>query len=511
MFSETWILILTLCGIACVSWALISNRKRVHPPLPPGPSGLPVVGSLPFLDPDLHCYFRDLAQTYGPLFSLRLGSKIGVVVTSPSIAKEILKDFDVTFANHDVTAAGKEATYGGSDVLWMPYGPEWRMLRKVCVREILGSTTLDALYSLRKHEIHQMIRYLNQRSGSAVNVGNQMFLTAMNVLTSMLWGDTVKGDERAKLGADFRGVVSEFTALLGVPNVSDFFPVLARFDLQGIVRKMRVCAKNLDDIFEDVISRRRKMAKVDGSCIKDVLQVLMDLESKDSTGQAKTPFTMVHLKGLLMDIVIAGTDTTSNTVEYAMAEIVSNPEVMRRARQELENVVHSSNGGLLEESQILQLPYLQAIVKETLRLHPVVPLLVPHCPSESCIVGGYTVPKGSRVFINVWAIQRDPSLWEDHLEFKPERFLDGRGDFNGSDFTYLPFGSGRRICVGIGMAERMIMFSLASMLHYFDWKLPQGVEKVDLEEKFGITSKKKTPLVLIPSPRSSNLEEPSSS
>ena len=200
-------------------------------------------------------------------------------------------------------------------------------------------------------------------------------------------------------------------------------------------------------------------------------------------------------------MVVGGTDTTSNTVEFAMAEIMNNPEVMRKTQQELEAVVGKDN--IVEELHIHNLPYLHAVMKETLRLHPALPFLVPHCPSETCIVGGYTIPKGSQVFVNVWAIQRDPSIWENPLNFDPKRFLDSKWDYSGSDFSYFPFGSGRRICAGTAMAERMMMYSLAILLHSFDWKLPQG-EKLDLTEKFGIVLKKKIPLVAIPTPRLSD-------
>jgi cytochrome P450 len=142
-------------------------------------------------------------------------------------------------------------------------------------------------------------------------------------------------------------------------------------------------------------------------------------------------------------------------------------------------------------------------MKESLRLHPVLPLLIPHCPSETCTIGGFSVPKGARVFINVWAVHRDPSIWENPLEFKPERFLNSKFDYSGSDFNYFPFGSGRRICAGIAMAERMFLYFLATLLHSFDWKLPEG-KQMDLTEKFGIVLKLKNPLVAIPTPRLSN-------
>lgn len=201
---------------------------------------------------------------------------------------------------------------------------------------------------------------------------------------------------------------------------------------------------------------------------------------------------------VLQDMVVGGTDTTSNTVEFAMAELLNKPEVLRKVQQELDTVVGKYN--IVEETHIRKLIYLQAVMKEVLRLHPTLPLLVPHCPSQTCTIGGYTVPNGSRVFINVWAIHRDPTIWENPLEFDPDRFLNAKWDYSGNDFSYFPFGSGRRICAGTAMGERMVMFSLATLLHSFDWKLPDG-EKVDLTEKFGIVLKKKAPLVAIPSPR----------
>jgi cytochrome P450 len=177
---------------------------------------------------------------------------------------------------------------------------------------------------------------------------------------------------------------------------------------------------------------------------------------------------------------------------------MNKPEVMKKAQQELEGVVGKDK--IVEESDIHKLPYLHAVMKETLRLHPALPLLVPHCPSQTCTVGGYTITKGSRVFVNVWAIHRDPSIWENPLNFDPERLSNDKWDYSGSDFNYFPFRSGHRICAGIAMAERTVMFSVATLLHSFDWKLPHG-HKLDLSEKFGIVLKKKIPLLAIPTPR----------
>ncbi|XP_076924030.1 flavonoid 3'-monooxygenase CYP75B137-like [Bidens hawaiensis] len=492
--STTILIITSILTISWLIWILLTS-KQPNPPLPPGPQPLPLVGNLLSLDPELHSYFAEVAKTFGPISTIWLGKKLGILITSPALAREVLKLNDTIFANRDVPVAGKEATYGGNDIVWTPYGDTWRMLRKICVREMLSNQVLDSVYSLRRKEVRNTVKYLYDNVGLSVNVGEQMFLTILNVITGMMWGGTVKDEDRERLGAEFRQVIGEMTAYLGMPNLSDFFPGLATFDPQGIKKNMKVLAKRFDGIFEMMIEQMRKMS---GDENKDFLQFLLEL--KDS-GDSNPPFTMVHLKSLLYDMVVGGTDTTSNTIEFALAEMMNQPEILKKAQEELETVVGKDN--VVEESHINKLPYLYAIMKETLRLHPALPLMVPHCPSESCVIGGYTVPKGARVFVNAWAIQRDPTIWENPLEFRPERFLNGKYDYTGNDFSYFPFGSGRRICAGTAMGERMFMFLLASIVHSFDWKLGEGKEH-DLTEKFGIVLKKKVALMAIPTARLSN-------
>lgn len=278
------------------------------------------------------------------------------------------------------------------------YGPEWRMLRKVCVHEMLGNTTLDSVYSLRRREIRQTVQYIYSQTGSPVNVGEQMFLTIMNVITNMMWGSTVKGEERAVLGTKFRQVVNEIAQLSGMPNVSDFYPGLARFDFQGIQKKMKGLAKSFDDIIETVINERQNMGGQEG--INDFMECLLKLKSDPD---AKIPFTMIHLKALLMvsanvlfsfnhislvtfksakfytfsqtrknneiitqvtpylsdkileqDMVVGGSETTSNSLEFALAEMMK--QVMQKVQEELQIVVGDDD--IVEESHIHKLPYL---------------------------------------------------------------------------------------------------------------------------------------------------------
>ncbi|KAJ6341954.1 hypothetical protein OIU78_009989 [Salix suchowensis] len=253
--ARTIVTLLALFTIAWYAWIRVKSKKGSSS-LPPGPRGLPLIGNLTSLGPDLHTYFAGLARTYGPILKLQLGYKLAIIVSSPDLAREVLKDHDVTFANRDVPAVARIATYGGLDIAWSPYGPEWRMLRKVCVLKMFSNSTLDKVYGLRRREVQNTVAYIYRKAGLPINVEEQTFLTILNVITSMLWGGTVQGEERGRLGAEFRRVVADMTASLGAPNISDFFPALARFDLQGLARKMSGLAPRFDQIFDRMIEKQ---------------------------------------------------------------------------------------------------------------------------------------------------------------------------------------------------------------------------------------------------------------
>ncbi|GKA00169.1 geraniol 8-hydroxylase-like protein [Tanacetum coccineum] len=271
-------------------------------------------------------------------------------------------------------------------------------------------------------------------------------------------------------------------------NLSDFFPMLARFDFQGVEHRMKTQVKKFDYIFETTIEERTnsKSKMSEETCYPKIFALVSYIIDQD--------------------IFLGGTDATSAMTEWAMTEILRNPKVMKKVQDELAEVVGLNN--TVEESHLPELKYLDAVFKETFRLHTPLPFLLPRTPDKSCVVGGYTVPKGATVFLNVWAIQRDPQNWANPSEFNPERFLNNKGsekwDYSGTNSTYFPFGSGRRRCPGIPLGEKMMMHILASLMHSFDWSLPKG-EELDLSDKFGIAMKKKMPLVVIPSPRLSDL------
>ncbi|XP_048141065.1 flavonoid 3'-monooxygenase CYP75B137-like isoform X1 [Rhodamnia argentea] len=511
--ATTTLLVIAITAFIFFAW--FRRRKNTMGPLPPGPRGVPFLGYLPFLGTHLHQKFSELAETYGPIYKLQLGSKLYIVVNSASLAKEIVRDQDMMFANRDPNIAAAIATYGARDIAFSSQGPYWRNLRKLFVRQIMSNGSLEACYDLRRREVRKALSDLYRKSGVPVDIGEWALLILINAVMAMLWGGTLKGEKCEAMGAEFRKVVARLMVLLGSPNVSDFFPALAWLDLQGVERDIKRVHQWLDAFLQSVVDcategrtnelfQQKEGEPKTNEQKKDFLQIFLDMEM-DLEDDLSTKDKNGALKAILTDIVIGGTDTTSTMVEWVMTELLLNRNVMNRVVHELTEVV--GNDKMVEEHQLPKLKYLNAVIKEAFRLHPALPLLVPRTPDSTCAIGGYTIPKGSNIFLNMGYIHKDPKIWDKPSDFRPERFLEDPSeyDLSGNNFMYMPFGSGRRICAGLPLAERMLAYVLASLLHSFEWELPLGTE-LELLDKFGIVVKKMNPLVAIPRPRLSTPE-----
>ncbi|KAM6588164.1 hypothetical protein CsatA_010769 [Cannabis sativa] len=440
-----------------------------------------------------------------------MATKLHVVITSPQLVGEVVSQQDKVFANRDVSISAFIYTHGGNNVAFAPYGPKWNNYRKIMVQEMSSTTVLSNLYYFRKEEVRKSVRWLFKNVNTPIDIGRLAYQISMNNVMRMTIGATLEGDDVVDRDIDqFKKMTEDLMMLVAKLNVSDIFPALKWFDLQGIERDTSKINRAFEVIIENAMAKRKKVMSnplAVKSTRKDFLQFLMELCENQNT-EEEAPITTSEIKGLLMDMFVGGTDTTISTVEWAMAEMLKNPSVLIKVQEELKQVVGLNNN--VEEFHLTKLTYLNNVFKETLRLHPPAPFLIPRSPTQSTIVGGYTIPKGSTIFLNVWSIHRDPSIWENPLEFKPERFDESGAsgnnyNFLGNNLNYFPFGSGRRICAGISLAERMVMLILASFLHYFDWKLPSGT-KIELSDKFGLVVKKKYPLKAIPTPRLSDVD-----
>ncbi|CAM8909561.1 unnamed protein product [Rhodiola kirilowii] len=472
-------------------------RKRTFP-LPPGPRGLPLLGYLPFLGRDPHVTFANLSKVYGPIFKVQLGNKLHIVLSTPELVKEVVRDKDIIFANRGSGVATNIATYEANDIAFRDYGPEWRKLRKITAHKLLGNSTLEASFRFRREAVKVGVKEVYTKIGTPVNIGKVGFLTVINGMLGTIWGGSA---DEANCKTDLKELLDELVMLLRAPNISDFFPALGWLDLQGIEARSRRVVTEMDVMFDNAIAqihKRKDENQNQGSA--NFLGYLMGLKDENDSA---TSISLTQIKALLMDVAVGGTDTTSTLFEWTLSELLLHSRVLKVVQDELTEVVGLDDH--VTEFHLPKLCYLGAVIKEAHHLHPAFPFLFPRCPSQETQVGNYTVPEGVRIFINAWAIHRDPTIWENPLEFKPERFLksETKWDFSGQDLRYIPFGCGRRICPGLPLAERSLMYTLATFLHCFNWEVPYGV-KIELGESFGLLMKKKKPLVAIPRLRLAN-------
>ncbi|KAL6858796.1 hypothetical protein ACP4OV_017798 [Aristida adscensionis] len=495
MARELWLLWATLAVTLLYYFTSLRRRRSgAARQLPPGPRPLPLIGNLLDLrHGNLHHTLARLAHAHGPVMRLRLGLTTAVVVSSPDAAREAFTKHDRRLAARAVPDATRALDFCNRSMIWLPSAdPRWKTLRGIVATHVFAPRSLAAVRGVRERKVRDLVAYLRGRSGREVEVGQAVYGGVLNLLSSALFSLDVL-DVGAESAQGLRGLFEELIESIAKPNVSDLFPFLRPLDLQGRLRWMAGHLRKIFRVLDDIIDRRLAEAspKEEHS---DFLEVLIELMS---TGK----IVRDNLTTILFDVFVAGSDTISVTVEWAMAELLRNPGIMAKVRTEIRDALGDKDA--VEEPDAASLPYLKAVVKEAMRLHPVAPVMLPHQAVEDGVeIGGYAVPKGSTVIFNTWAIMRDPAAWERPDEFVPERFLDTAADmdFRGKDFEFMPFGSGRRVCPGIPMAERVVPLILASMLHAFEWRLPDGVspEQLDLSERFITANVLAVPLRAVP-------------
>ncbi|XP_065622747.1 LOW QUALITY PROTEIN: (S)-N-methylcoclaurine 3'-hydroxylase isozyme 1-like [Quercus suber] len=485
------LLVLPLLFLILRHFKILSSPFK-SPLVPPGPNPWPIIGNILQLGNKPHVTLTQLAKNYGPLISLRLGTKLMVVGSSPDVAKEILKTHDRVLSGRHVpnVFSYMKSELDNLSLGWaLECSGRWKFLRTLCRAELFSGKALESQACLQEKKVKEMVELLGTMEGKVVNIGEVIFATVFNMLSNVLLSSDFISLKDESMGGGLKELIRKLMEVCSAPNVSDFFPILGGFDLQGQTKKALDLIGRISFTWADIIKERRERKGSIVSQEQDFLDVMID-----------NNFTDKQINQLLLELFSAGTDTSSSTIEWAMAELIKNPESMKKVQEELAREIKQD---VVKEFHLPQLSYLQASVKETLRLHPPAPLLLPHRAIESYQVTRYTIPKDSQVLVNVWAIGRDPMYWEDPLVFKPERFLKSALDFKGNDFEFLPFSAGRRICPGLPMAAKVVPLVLASLIHNFDWSIPHGCDpkKLDMSEKFGVTLQKEQPLYLIPEVR----------
>ncbi|CAN1245190.1 Cytochrome P450 736A117, partial [Linum grandiflorum] len=431
------LLLLILTLVIFTKW-LTSSKPLNSPPSPPK---LPIIGNLHQLHAtdQPHRTLRSMAQKHGPLMLLHLGSFPTLVVSSVDAAQEILMAHDLVFSNRPYSGIMNRLLYNSRDLALAPYGEYWRQLRSVCVLHLLNQRRVGSFRSIREQEARLLVAKIEDR------IGNRFDLSEM---------------------------LAEIT--------------------YDVVCRVALGSKRLDEFLDQVVEDHKSMIGSDHKSEDDLVDVLLQIqrESSDSSIDQDT------IKAIVLDMFAAGMDTTSTALEWTMTEILKNPRVMNKLQYEIRTITGNERRNVTEDD-IKQMRYLKAVLKESLRLHLPFPLLTPRESSRDVRVLGYDVPAKTRVIINAWAIARDPMIWEEPEEFRPERFLESSIDFRGRDFELIPFGAGRRGCPGVSFATAAIEITVASLLHKFDW----SAEGLEADEATGVSSvHKKTPLVVVATP-----------
>ncbi|XP_057768914.1 cytochrome P450 81Q32-like [Salvia miltiorrhiza] len=466
-----------------IAFKYLSNSKTKLPPTP-FPS-LPLLGHLHLLKFPLHRTFLSLSQKHGPIFSLRLGTRLAVVVSSPAIAEECFTKNDIVLANRPRFIIGKYIGYNYTSLVGAPYGDYWRNLRRLTTVEIFSSSRLNAFQSIRHDEVRLMLEKLYRKSGpdnfARVEIRSLLSELTFNNIMRMVAGKRYFGVDEANDGEEaenFRELIKEVFSYGGVSNVADFFPVLRWFDYKGVEKNLARIAAQMDASLQALVDEQRR--RNDGNTMISHLLALQDSDPEYYTEEI--------IKCIIVMMLLVGTDTSSVTVEWAMSALLNHPEKMEKAREEIDRVVGKDR--LLHESDLQKLPYLQNIISETLRLFPAAPMLVPHEASSHCKIAGYDVPRGTILMVNAWAIHRDPSVWDDPERFEPERF-EGR---ELGPPKMLAFGMGRRACPGSGLAHRVVGLALGCLIQCFHWERVDE-RLVDLSEGKGASMPKNVPFV----------------
>ncbi|KAL2343006.1 hypothetical protein Fmac_004291 [Flemingia macrophylla] len=459
-------------------WLWRSNSKAKK--LPPGPKGLPILGSILKLGANPHRDLHQLAQKYGPVMYLRLGFVPTIVVSSPQVAELILKTHDLVFLSRPPNEAAKYISWEQRNLCFAEYGSYWRNMRKMCTLELLSQTKINSFRRTREKELDLLIELLRETAndGAVVDLSAKVATLSADMACRMILGKKYMDQDLDEKG--FKAVMQELFHLAATPNLGEYIPYIGKLDLQGLTKRMKVVGKIFDDFFEKIIDEHMQSDKGEDKT-KDFVNVMLGF-----------------------DILAGSMDTSATAIEWTLSELLKNPRVMKKVQMELEIVVGMNRR--VEESDLDKLEYLGMVIKESLRLHPVAPLLLPHQSREDCMIGEFFIPKRSTVIVNAWAIMRDPSVWDEAEKFWPERFEGSNIDLRGRDFQLIPFGSGRRICPGMQLALTMVRLIVAQIVHCFDWKLPNDMlpSDLDMTEAFGLAMPRANHLLAIPTYRLSN-------
>ncbi|KAG6386297.1 hypothetical protein SASPL_155192 [Salvia splendens] len=470
-----------------------NNRTRLGPVSIPGPRGLPFLGSLlSFSHGSLaHRTLHSLASSHPSrrlLMAFSLGRTPAVVSSDPQIAKEILTS--VNFSDRPIKQSARSLMFSRA-IGFAPNGAYWRLLRRIAASHLFAPRRIAAHEPGRSKDASSLLYDIafDQSRNGAVSVRRHLQKAALNNITGSVFGRRYEGAEAAEL----EDMVREGFELLGAFNWSDYVPWMTLFydprrisaRCQSLVPRVR---KFVAEIIQD---HRQKKREENVSFTGDFVDVLLSLDGDEKLDQD-------DMIAVLWEMIFRGTDTTALLTEWILAELILHPEIQAKLRREIDDLA-AAKGGELTDADVAGLPYLQGVVKETLRVHPPGPLLswARLSTSDVQLSNGMVVPGGTTAMVNMWAIAHDPAVWENPQEFRPERFVPSMGgadvDVRGGDLRLAPFGAGRRVCPGKYLGMATVGMWVAKLVRRFEWA-EDAAYPVDLNEMLKLSCEMKFPL-----------------
>ncbi|KDP38430.1 hypothetical protein JCGZ_04355 [Jatropha curcas] len=493
-----------------------ARGKKNGLPLPPEPSGkLPFIGHLHLLGGSQppHITLGKIAEKLGPIYRIKVGVHPTLIITSSELAKECFTINDKAFAYRPKALFLDVMTYNYAMFGASPYGDYWREIRKIASLELLSARRLELLKHVRENEIKEAIQGLyhgwlkNKNSSKTKQLEVEMkqwfWDVTLNGVLKLVVGkryvEYIKNDDDSNESGDgdWRFALRDFFQLSGKFPVSDALPYLRWLDIGGVEKEMQNVAKVLDKVVSGWLEEHKKKRASGAKTEEDFMDVMLSL--LDDSKEIYNRDAATVNKATCMAIILAASDTTKTSLTWTLSLLLNHPDVLKKVKDELDVKVGKERQ--VQNSDINNLTYFNAVVKEAFRLYPAAALSVPRESNEDCVVGGYHIPAGTRLFVHISKIQRDPRVWENPLEFQPERFLTTHKDVDvkGQHFELIPFGAGRRICPGTTLALQTLNLTLASLLHAFEIETPLG-QPVDMTESSGITNLKATPLDVLLTP-----------
>ncbi|XP_042016057.1 demethylepipodophyllotoxin synthase-like [Salvia splendens] len=500
LLAPQWFVVVATVAITISSFYSFYPSKygKKQNVAPHAGGGWPIIGHLLLLrGPEpLHLTLSKMADKNGPIFTVQLGTRRGLIVNSHEIAEECLKTNDVAFSNRQRTVAMALMGYNFAMFGFSNYGPYWREMRKIAVLRLLSNRKVAALAGSREVQVRAMNKQLYS------SMPDVEMKRVLGDLTLSMMVRTVAGDVEARMGEEererWKRSVRDFFKMMTVHTICDAVPWLGWMDRFGRMERALVdTGREFDSMLQGWLEEHKDTwseAREDDDFMNEMLDVA------DTATQEFPHFDADTInKAMCLTMMVGGSETTAAVLTWALTLLLNNRHSLKKAQEELD--IHVGRERLVNESDLENLAYIRAVIKETTRLQPPIPV-IPREAGEDCVVAGYHIPAGTRLFINNWKIQRDPRVWADPLEFRPERFLTSHKDidFQGLHFELLPFGGGRRVCPAVSSARRFAELALASFLQGFDVDTPSG-EPIDMAAGFGTTNMVLAPIQVCIKPR----------